>query len=130
MNCPGIVEIDGPGFSTAAFTEQEATARAHRGFSLALCSSDSLPRIGAAKLLMHLQDFLFVFPSATCNQKELAMKSLHRLSCLAVFASLFAVAGCANSDPSAGIPKEKVAPAPTDLGSDPEYVKQFGSKKK
>ncbi len=57
------------------------------------------------------------------------MKSLHMLCRFTVFASLLALAGCENSDPSAGIPKEKVAPAPTDLGSDPEYVKQFGGKK-
>lgn len=63
-------------------------------------------------------------------QEELAMKYLHMLSCLAVFASTLTVVGCGNSDPSAGLPKDKVAPAPTDLGNDPEYVKQFGGKKK
>jgi hypothetical protein len=59
------------------------------------------------------------------------MKSLHTFCCLVVFASLLTITGCSGStDPAAGLPKEKLAPAPTDLGSDPEYAKQFGGKKK
>ncbi len=58
------------------------------------------------------------------------MKSLQSLCCLAVLASLLGIAGCGNTDPAAGIPKEKLAPAPTDLGTNPDYAKQFGSKKK
>lgn len=59
------------------------------------------------------------------------MKYIQTLSCLAVFVALLTAVGCGGStDPSAGIPKEKVAPPATDLGSDPEYAKKFGSKKK
>lgn len=37
--------------------------------------------------------------------------------------------GCGKSDPNANIPPERIAPAPENLGSDPEYAKQFGKKK-
>ena len=57
------------------------------------------------------------------------MKSLHALFCLTVVASLLTVAGCGAPDPAAGIPKEKLAPPATELGKDPEYVKQFSKKK-
>lgn len=41
------------------------------------------------------------------------------------------IAGCGGSaDPAAGIEPEKMAPAAEDLGSDPEYAKQFGGAKK
>ncbi|HET6423607.1 MAG TPA: hypothetical protein VFG20_07975 [Planctomycetaceae bacterium] len=57
------------------------------------------------------------------------MKSLHAFFCLTVVASLLTVAGCGAPDPAAGIPKEKLAPPATELGKDPEYVKQFSKKK-
>lgn len=58
------------------------------------------------------------------------MKLLQSFFCLTVVASLVGVAGCGTPDPAAGIPKEKLAPPATELGKDPEYAKQFGSKKK
>jgi len=41
------------------------------------------------------------------------------------------VAGCGGeTDPSAGIAPEKMAPAPENLGDNPDYAKQFGGGKK
>ena len=42
-----------------------------------------------------------------------------------------AFAGCGGTtDPAAGIKPEEMAPAPENLGDNPEYAKQFGGGKK
>jgi predicted small lipoprotein YifL len=51
------------------------------------------------------------------------------LSCLVLSTLCLGLAGCGPHNPNANVPKEKIAPAPQDLGNDPEYVKQFGGKK-
>jgi len=44
---------------------------------------------------------------------------------------LTVVAGCGGTtDPAAGIEPDQTAPAAENLGSDPEYAKQFGGGKK
>ncbi|MFO1003230.1 MAG: hypothetical protein U0936_23090 [Planctomycetaceae bacterium] len=48
------------------------------------------------------------------------------LACVAMV-----ISGCGGTtDPAAGIPPEKVAPAAEKLGDNPEYAKQFGGAKK
>jgi len=56
------------------------------------------------------------------------VKILNPLRCLVLSAFVLSVVGCGKSDPNANVPKEKIAPAPQDLGKDPEYAKQFGGK--
>jgi hypothetical protein len=62
--------------------------------------------------------------------RELTVRTM-KPACLVVF-SLFAltILGCGKSNPNAGVPPEKMAPAPDQLGNDPEYAKQFGGKGK
>jgi len=52
--------------------------------------------------------------------------------CLLLVSSVITmVAGCGGeTDPSTGIAPEQMAPGPENLGSDPEYAKQFGGGKK
>lgn len=45
-------------------------------------------------------------------------------------AFVFSFSGCGKVNPNANVPKEKMAPAPQDLGNNPDYAKQFGSDKK
>ncbi len=57
------------------------------------------------------------------------MKVLSTLCLLLAAVISLGVVGCGKSNPNANVPPEKVAPAPEELGSDPEYAKQFGGKK-
>ena len=53
------------------------------------------------------------------------------IHCLVLSSAVTFVAGCGSeTDPSAGIAPENIAPAPENLGDNPEYAKQFGGKKK
>lgn len=57
--------------------------------------------------------------------------SLMKSTCILVFSVfVLSVMGCGKSNPNANVPPERIAPAPEDLGNDPEYVKQFGGKGK
>lgn len=50
--------------------------------------------------------------------------------CLLLSSAATFVAGCGGeTDPSAGIPPEKIAPSPENLGDNSEYAKQFGGGK-
>ncbi|MBX3449567.1 MAG: hypothetical protein KF777_08420 [Planctomycetaceae bacterium] len=57
------------------------------------------------------------------------MKVLSTLCLLLAAVISLGMVGCGKSNPNANVPPEKVAPAPEELGSDPEYAKQFGGKK-
>lgn len=57
------------------------------------------------------------------------MKSFSQFLSFAVLTSVLSLAGCGSSMPNADVPEEKLAPPATDLGSDPEYAKQFSKKK-
>lgn len=57
------------------------------------------------------------------------MKVLSTLCLLLVAVTSLEIVGCGKSNPNANVPEEKVAPAPEQLGNDPEYAKQFGGKK-
>lgn len=57
------------------------------------------------------------------------MKVLSTLCLLLAAATSLGMVGCGKSNPNASVPVEKHAPAPEQLGSDPEYAKQFGGKK-
>jgi hypothetical protein len=57
------------------------------------------------------------------------VKVLSTLCLLLATVTSLGMVGCGKSNPNANVPPEKVAPAPEELGSDPEYAKQFGGKK-
>jgi len=57
------------------------------------------------------------------------VKVLSTLCLLLAAVISLGVVGCGKSNPNVDVPPEKVAPAPEQLGSDPEYAKQFGGKK-
>lgn len=57
------------------------------------------------------------------------MKVLSTLCLLLAAVISLGVVGCGKSNPNADVPAEQVAPAPEELGSDPEYAKQFGGEK-
>lgn len=64
------------------------------------------------------------------DHEEPTMKLFHAFCCLTVFVGLLTVAGCSETKLNSDIPKEKLAPKAEELGNNPDYAKQFGSKKK
>ena len=53
------------------------------------------------------------------------------IHCLVLGSAVTFVAGCGSeTDPSAGIPPENLAPPAENLGENPDYAKQFGGGKK
>lgn len=63
--------------------------------------------------------------------KDFTVDMMKPLGFAVLSAFVLAIAGCGgSSDPNAGIPPEKRAPNPMELGNDPEYAKQFGGKGK
>ncbi len=67
---------------------------------------------------------------AVRNLKASTVKMMTPLCIVVLSAFVLCVSGCGKSNPNANVPKEKMAPAPQDLGNDPEYAKQFGGQGK